>query len=307
VFHALASLVYSSDFPVLEWDPRLRSVAFEPPDFANTAGYMWPWLLSAVLFSRGGKRIAFAAIWLALSGMILLSEARTSLVVIAGLIAVFLVLWFLLLPKVPRRDPDKMLAPVVIVTLIAFPLVLVLLVMYYDQLIYNVIIGDRVSNLTRLASMTAAFRMFAEQPMFGFGFGQYAFHIKEFMPSWGYYSWEIRYWLVNEAGGWPSTFSVYARFAADMGLLGLLMWVGVWLWLAWQLLTQTILYRKLTGELPFPAYPLIMSCFCVLLAGVPCDSVRSPMIWVNMGLACRYLYDIRKQMRSVTGLSQATI
>ncbi len=296
VFSLISAPVYG-DIPILHWDTRLRSVAFEPPDFANSAGYIWPWLLGAVLFSKGSKRLLFLGIWLVLNVMIVLSEARTSLVVIVGMLAVFAALRLIFLPATPRKDAEKMILPVTLVFFLVVPAALIFLVSFYDDLVFAVVSGDRVSNTSRLASMTAAFRMFMEKPVFGFGFGQYAFHVKEFLPAWGFTSWEIRFWFLESFGYWPAAYSIYARFAADLGILGLVMWSGIWLWLAHALLTKTMAYRQKTGELPFAAYPLILSCFCVLLAGIPCDSVRAPMIWVTMGLSCRYLYELRLALK----------
>jgi O-antigen ligase len=142
--------------------------------------------------------------------------------------------------------------------------------------------------------MTASFRVFADNPLFGVGWGQAGFYWSSYMPSWGFMSSEIKGWLADPEGFWPVSFSIYGRFAAAMGVLGLLMWIGIWLGLAWSVLKATLAHRKATGELPFAAYPLIMSCFCVLLAGLPSDSLRAPMIWINMGLACRYLYEMKR-------------
>jgi hypothetical protein len=79
-----------------------------------------------------------------------------------------------------------------------------------------------------------------------------------------------------------------------MGIPGVLFWLSLWLWLARAVLVETLHYRERTGEVPFAAYPLILSCFGVLLAGIPCDSIRAPMIWVTLGLACRYLATMRQ-------------
>lgn len=293
LFQILSAPIYGT-FDVLEWDTRLRSVAFEPPDFANTAGYIWPWLLGAVLTSRGAQRIILGAVWAVLNVMIVLSEARTSLVVIGGLLLVLAALLFVFAPKQEGRDPEKMLIPLTLLFFLIIPSALLVFSAYYDRLIYAVVAGENISNLSRLASITAALRMFKSSPIFGYGFGQFGFHVTQFMPSWGYYSWEVREWLFGSGLFWPSVYSVYARFAADMGIMGLLMWVGIWLWLARTLVVETLRYRKKTGDLPFAAIPLILSCFCVLFAGIPCDSVRAPMIWINMGLACRYLFTMKQ-------------
>jgi len=292
LFHMLSAPVYG-DFDVLEWDTRLRSVAFEPPDFANSAGYIWPWLLAAMLYTKGNARLGFSAIWMVLNIMIYFTGARTSLVVMSGLIAVFVVLWFVFLPKHGRGDPEKMIAPITLVFIMAVPALIAGFFFYFDQIVYYVVAGDNVSNLSRLASMTAAFRMFQDSPILGHGFGQFGFHISEYMPGWGFYSYEVKDWLSGKGGFWPAVYSFYARLGADMGIVGLGVWIGIWLWLAHEVLVETMRYRQRTGIIPFAAVPLILSCFCVLLAGIPSDSVRSPMIWVNMGLACRYLVTLR--------------
>lgn len=290
----LLTSIFYGNVPAIEWDLRLRSVAFEPPDFANTAGYLWPWLLSGVIIARGSWRIVLLAAFIALNAMLVLSDSRTSLVVVAGLAAIFVLLKTVFLPTHKLGNPDKMVLPVTLVCALVIPAALVVLVFFFDDIVFSVISGDRVSNISRLASITAAFRMFEARPLFGFGWGQYAFHMTDYMPYWGYYSWEVKAWLLDYSNYWPSVYSIYGRLAADMGLLGPLMWVSIWLWLARSVLVETLLYRKTTGDIPFAAYPLIMSCFGVLLAGVPCDSVRAPMIWINMGLACRYLYEMKR-------------
>lgn len=298
LFALISAPVYGS-FEILEWDTRLRSVAFEPPDFANTAGYIWPWLLGAVLSTTGSKRLGLAAAWGALNVMIILSEARTSLVMMSGLLGVFAVLWFVFLPKQEKGDPEKLLMPLTLFFVLVVPTALFLFVFYFDALVATVVADDNVSNLSRLASMTAAFRMFADNPFFGLGFGQFGFHVVEYMPSWGYYSPEIRAWLFGNGEFWPAVYSVYARFAADMGIVGVTVWMGIWLWLARKMLIETMRYRQRTGDIPYAAFPLILSCFGVLLAGVPSDSVRSPMIWINMGLACRYLFTLKQQQAAL--------
>ncbi len=293
MYNFLTSFIYGN-VPALDYDLRLRSVAFEPPDFANTVGYIWPWILTSILFARGAWKGILIAVFVVLNAMLVMSDSRTSMVIIMGLAAIFILLRTVFFPPNRLGDPDKMVLPVTIVCVLIVPVFLIFFTYYYEDMVFAVISGDRVSNISRLASITAAFQMFESRPIFGFGFGQYAFHMADFMPFWGYYSWEIRTWLLESMNYWPSVYSIYGRFAADMGMFGILMWTGIWLWLARTLLVTTLAYRKIADDLPFAAYPLIMGCFGVLLSGVANDSVRSPMIWIIMGLACRYLYEIKK-------------
>ena len=290
----IISAPFYGDIPILEWDMRLRSLAFEPPDFANTAGYIWPWLLAALMATRGAKQAIFIALFILLNIMIILSEARTSLVVITGLVSVFLLLRFVFLPARQEGHPEKLVAPVSALFALFIPAGIAIIAYYFDDMVFAVVSEDNISNLSRLASMTAAMRMFEASPFYGFGFGQFGFHAAQYMPAWGFYSWEIQTWLFGPIGYWPAVYSVYARFAADMGIPGVLFWLSLWLWLARAVLVETLHYRERTGEVPFAAYPLILSCFGVLLAGIPCDSIRAPMIWVTLGLTCRYLATMRQ-------------
>ncbi len=297
LFKLISAPFYSGLEAMEGGDTRLRSFAFEPPDFANTAGYIWPWLLAAMMTTRGSKRILFTILFVLLNAMIVLAEARTSMVVMSGLVAVFILLRVIFLPAHRLGNPEKMLAPVTWLFVLFFPLGIAVIAYFFNDLVFAVVSSDNISNLSRLASMTAAFRMFEVSPLYGLGFGQFGFHAAEFMPAWGYYSWEIQHWLFGPTGFWPAVYSIYARFAADMGLIGIVFWLGLWLWLARAVLVETIQYRIRTGDVPFAAYPLILSCFAVLLAGIPCDTVRSPMIWVTMGLACRYLFSMAQSRR----------
>ncbi len=293
VYEFLSSIVHSR-FGELEWDLRLRSVAYEPPDFANTAGYIWPWLLGAAQFSEGRRRTFYFGLWIVLNIMIVLSEARTSLVVVSGLLGVFILLRVFYLPLRQTREAEKSVPLINTLLLLVVPAAFLFLALFADDVVRIVTASDRESNISRLASMTASFRVFADNPLFGVGWGQAGFYWSHYMPSWGFMSSEIKGWLADPEGFWPVSFSIYGRFAADMGVLGLLMWVGIWLGLAWSVLKATLAHRAATGEIPFAAYPLIMSCVCVLLAGLPSDSLRAPMIWINMGLACRYLYEMKR-------------
>jgi hypothetical protein len=47
------------------------------------------------------------------------------------------------------------------------------------------------------------------------------------------------------------------------------------------------------------AFPLIISCYCTLLSGIALDSLRTPMIWVSLGLSCSYIFDVRKQLANM--------
>jgi O-antigen ligase len=162
-----------------------------------------------------------------------------------------------------------------------------------------VIAGSSVSDLTRLAYTEASFNMMTDHPLFGLGLGQFAFWLLENVPSWAYLSYEVVNWSSSypPVHFWPASYTVYGRLAGELGIVGLLSWILLWLGLAMKMLIASLDYQRLTGSLPAVSYALVVSCFCVLLSGLTTDTFRSPMIWITLGLSCRYLVEIRTGMR----------
>lgn len=139
--------------------------------------------------------------------------------------------------------------------------------------------------------------MFLDNPVFGLGLGQYGFYLGKYLPPWGHSSYEIAKWLTDPAQPWPASYFVYARRAGELGLAGLVKWIGFWIWLARRVLIASLNYQRATGLAPAAAYPLIASCFCVLFSGFTTDTFKTPMIWVTLGLCCRYLFEIRSYVQ----------
>lgn len=86
------------------------------------------------------------------------------------------------------------------------------------------------SNITRSVGMIAASKIWYQHPVFGVGLGQYGFHFREFVPSWGtrgsvevsrYFQFD-QYDLVT---GLPPSFSMLSRVGAELGILGTISWV----------------------------------------------------------------------------------
>jgi len=270
---------------------RVRSICFEPPALANYAGFAWPWVYAGIYSARKKAKPAYIALWLLCTGLVIVAMSRTSFVLLAGNIVVLLLLRTIYLSPQPKEPIVHRTVSFFIMSLTAIAIVAFLF--NTDNVTSYIISGTNVSNISRFASITAAFRMFADSPIWGYGFGQYGFHILDYMPSWGYYSWEIRMWLVNPFAVWPPVFSIYARFAAELGILGLVAWIGIWFVLARSIWRITLAYQHATGKVLLMSYPLIISCYCVLFSGIALDSMRTPMMWITLGLGCCYLRQTR--------------
>lgn len=281
---------------------RARSICFEPPSLANFAGFAWPWTYAGTFTAPRKHKYIYMLMWLMCTVLILVANSRTSLVLLLGNIVTLLLVRYIYLPPRPqshqiRRATSFLLIMATLVAVLVF-------FIGANKLTDTIIRGTSVSNISRWATITAGFRMFLQSPIWGHGFGQFGFHILDTMPSWGYLSWEIRQWLTGPRAFefWPSSFSIYARFAAELGILGIAAWIGIWVYLARTVWRVTFAYQLKTGKLLKISYPIIMSCYCALMSGIPLDSLRTPMMWVSMGLASAYIYNVRGRLIKLSSL-----
>jgi O-antigen ligase len=274
-----------------EWDTRLRSVAFEAPAFGNYVGFVWPWLLTASMGSAGqGRRSLYITACVPLTALQLVSPSRTGSIMMASTVVILLLLRFVYLP--PKRGSVDWTAKGFVTAIVVVGVAAAggfAFVMLGD-LQSMVIAGSSISDISRLASIEAAMNMFSDSPIFGFGLGQFGFFLVKYVPSWAHLSYEINNWVANPVL-WPTSYSVYARTASELGIVGLAWWVGLWLWLARRIWAASIRHQEQTGMLPAGAYPLIAGCFAVLSSGLMTDTFRSQMIWITLGLAAGYLHD----------------
>jgi hypothetical protein len=151
-------------------------------------------------------------------------------------------------------------------------------------LIWTVIQADpstrTISNVTRSVGMIAASQLWAQHPLLGLGLGQYGFHFRGVVPSWGLVSFEIsRYFEEDQyklIAGLPPTFSMFTRIGAEPGALGLAAW----------LLAP---FAAIRGLLLRPPGALAVVIVCALAAqiwvGLSFDSYRNFYYWFWLAIA----------------------
>jgi hypothetical protein len=283
------------------WDKRIRSLCFEPPAFGNFSGFAWPWVLAGVLSNTGRAQKVYSVLLALFTLLIVVAQARTGWVMLACNLAVLGLLRFVFLSPIRGvynpQVVSRLLAGAVTVAAIGG----VVYVAKFDDIVLKVINGDSVSNLSRLASQVAAVSIFKDHPILGVGFGQYGFYVNEYMPSWGYLSYELRPWLIYPTAPWPAVYSMYARLACETGIVGLISWIGLWLYMSYLIISRSRLFLQIHGTLPAMAYPLVMSYSSVLISGVATDTFRTPMIWISLGLGCAYLSHLALKSKHAQG------
>ena len=149
--------------------------------------------------------------------------------------------------------------------------------------------GTSTSDLSRLAYQVTALKIFAANPIVGVGFGQFAFNAAASMPSWGFLSPEVRPSLLYPEAPWPNTYSLYARLAAELGVIGLLGWATLWSGLIISVRQAARTYAGFHRPVPVIAYAIIMSCIGVLVSGVTTDTFRTPIIGITLGAGACFI------------------
>lgn len=124
-----------------------------------------------------------------------------------------------------------------------------------------------MSNLMRLGSQMAGYNIFFDNPFVGVGWGQGTFYLNDYYPSWARQSWEVAVKFRDH----PIIFGVYPRVLAELGLLGFVSWVSLWMLVVYKLfcLNNNVFAIMMIG---------------ILLSGMNMDIVRFYIYWIMLGM-----------------------
>ncbi|MEO6225652.1 MAG: O-antigen ligase family protein [Sphingomicrobium sp.] len=280
------------------WDARLRSVSFEPPAFGNFCGLAWPWLWFAAVTAAPARQLRAWALLAFFTLAVIVGQSRTGMLILGVELGGLLLLRWVYAARWPTGQATaeaRVLLPVIaILGLVAAAL---FASTHADVIVAGIVSGDSVSDLSRLGFQASAFQMFAAHPLLGVGLGQFAFHAAQYLPDWAYRSSEVAPMLYYPDGPWPASYSLYARLAAELGLAGLIGWIGLWLDLA-AALARKIRDRVQNGESGYGIeYPLALTALGILASAVATDTFRTPMIWIALGCSAAVVRGARAARR----------
>ncbi len=281
LYKATTGLFQTEEEGVWRGVGRLASVSFEAPDLSYYSAFVLPWLvlgfrLARVQSSSRIGRLLFAIAFVTALALLVLSNSRTGMVMLAGWIAAELAYWTVMRH---RMLPAPFIAA-------AFFAIAVIAVYFWLEAAAQAPPFD-ISTISRLSTVLAQFGLAADHPVFGVGWGQYGFQALPYLPSWAWESFEIIWWFERETM-MPPAFSVPGRLAAEIGVPGLLIWYGFWAWV----MTRS---ASLASRLPSGSAALyinaaiIGSTCCVVVGGVSSDCFRRPETWLVMGATAAFL------------------
>lgn len=259
---------------------RLISLAFEAPDLSYFTGFACPWMLLAYRLRANGRSLLSVPIVAGLPlllclATLLLSNSRTGLLMLGGLILAEFIYWIGL-----RRLRLGVVTLVAVIPVFAAVALVPWLTLHNVNAALDA--GD-VSTTSRLALFSAQASIFASNPVFGVGFGQFGFHAGAVLPPWAWDSYEVLNWfeMFDEL---PPTFNVAGRLGAELGLPGLVIWYGFWMmaiiWIA-----RAAPQLPSRSSLNYLNAALFGSIFSLVLGGMSNDPFRRPETWILIAIA----------------------
>lgn len=270
---------------------RLRSVSGEASWFAMYCSVVVAWVMSYAFSSRRGVMA-----WVALAGYLFLLVILSFSRLMYFTIALQAVLFFLLLAGRPGVSAARL--GLVVASIVGFLAVGASLAgsealanRTLLEVFTSIASTDNSSNVIRFGSQTAALRMAAAHPLFGVGFGQYGFHMADYLPQWAWSNPEIQQYLSPYEGTpWPPVHGMYTRIAAEMGYGGLLLWLALWTAVFVDCFRRFLARSRASGEVDLPGVCVLVSIAGVVASGLNQDTFWFMGYWLVLGLALAYAH-----------------
>ncbi len=288
IYEPLSAVVHSGS-GFLNYPERLRSVSAEASFFAIFQSFALPWLIAGYRLGLR-PRSGYLLLIVAAIAMLVLAQSRTGYILLAGVLLLELLVRRRSLSA--ARGPSARFFFVTPMIVVAVAAAIYLLTINFSEVFREVISGANISNISRLASIQTALKIFFANPIFGVGLGQYAFHAAQVLPSWAYESYEIVNWFGDYGATWPPVYALHARLAAELGVLGLAAWYGFWIYVFVQVLKTVWTGRRAN---PVLGVAILQCIAVVLLSGLAFDSFRSFPIWITLGAASVFLAHARSK------------
>lgn len=200
---------------------RISSISFEPPFLAIYLITISGWMYSYIITDKGITKFLPA---LSVLVMAFLSGSRTMLVVMIIQLIVFLMLLFRLAQY--RKFFIYFVAICgslfLLTILISGGSVLTSISKKIETLNFTENLTKSISNKSRFGMQYANFQVFKDNPIIGVGFGQQAYHNREYYPEWATKdNYEFELWYLNEnEKSFPPGYNLYIRILAETGIIG---------------------------------------------------------------------------------------
>lgn len=262
---------------------RISSICFEPPFLAIYLITLSGWMFSYIITHKKSARFIPGLLVLVLT---ILSGSRTALLVVFFQILVFVFVAYRF-----KRKTKIVFQNIVFILLF----VSIISVAFNYKSVTNTInnklnsvsfiknIENNVSNKSRFGIQYASLLVFKENPVFGVGFGQQAYHAKDKYPKWATQkNYEFKEYYLNEnEPSFPPGFNMYTRLLAEVGIIGFLFFI---LFLGTILYQSYVLTKHINKEKKVTAIILLVSFVGYTINWLQFDSFRLFGFWICLAV-----------------------
>ncbi len=257
---------------------RISSVTFEPPALGTYLITIFAWMCSYIITSKSYFRFLPALLVITLA-FISGSRAAFFIIIVQAIIFVFAIS--------QSYQYNKIFSKIVLTSVIAISLGLLVyapkIVNYVDNEIQSFKLNDddhSLSNKSRFGIQYAMFQVFLDNPVIGTGYGQQAFDARSKYPSWAKRNnWEFRLKYLNQnSKRFPPGYNLYLRLAAETGVLGLLGFLLVILYI------MIWCYNSLKMQKNLLAIIVFVSMAGFMLNWLKMDTFRIYGFWICLAL-----------------------
>tara|TARA_B100000767_G_scaffold210025_1_gene197027 strand:- start:1 stop:891 length:891 start_codon:yes stop_codon:yes gene_type:complete len=257
---------------------RISSVTFEPPALGTYLITIFAWMCSYIITSKSYFRFLPALLVITLA-FISGSRAAFFIIIVQAIIFVFAIS--------QSYQYNKIFSKIVLTSVIAISLGLLVyapkIINYVDNEIQSFKLNDddhSLSNKSRFGIQYAMFQVFLDNPVIGTGYGQQAFDARSKYPSWAKRNnWEFRLKYLNQnSKRFPPGYNLYLRLAAETGVLGLLGFLLVILYIMIWCYNNLMMQKNLLAIIVF------VSMAGFMLNWLKMDTFRIYGFWICLAL-----------------------
>ena len=273
---------------------RLRSVSGEPSWFAMYCSFIMPWIVSLIFTEKQRAVHVFLLAYLII--MIVLTFSRTAYFITITQLGGMITL--LIFTRADRIEKRKILA---LILAVSIGLMSGLSIANTNKVtvddtkdVVTSFINDESgyaqSNEARLGSQNTAENIGKKHPVFGVGLGQYGFYMADYVPEWAKDNSEIKRWMSSRVGTpWAPVHSIYHRIFAELGYIGLILWLALWALLLIKCSAKYLLNSRQSGKPDYLGSALIICIIGVLMSGLNSDTFRFMGYWMSMAMGVIYI------------------
>jgi len=271
---------------------RISSITHEPPFLAIYLITVAGWMFSYIITSKGLKKYMPTLLVFLLT---FFSGSRTALVVIIVQFIVFIAVIFTISTRL-RKIINRLI--------ILSSCLLIILFVFNGKKVSKAIetkiaslnfkenLATNISNKSRLGIQYTSMLIFLENPVFGVGFGQQAYHAREKYPNWATTNnYEFRLFYLNDkVKSFPPGYNMYTRLLAETGIIGFGIFTTLLLLILYQ--SMVSIKRRFHTEKTI-SIVLFVSFVGFMINWLQFDSFRMYGFWICLSVLIAQLNEKR--------------